>query len=204
MVKSIITLHIGYHYLHVHVLSHIAFTKIDGDDVHANSPLDSALISQAAGGTQSTTDDKEPGDETGVGESKCNNIFNLLLCYVHMLQTPKNPFNLVTCMYTHTHKTYMPRPSLAIPPTKKPRIQKKSKAEKALEKAMESFMTHQQAAEERYQKQDNEHWKEANELEERRRKEDREHDMRMMMMLGEMFQGGTYQSGYTRQYDYDF
>ena len=69
---------------------------------------------------------------------------------------------------------------------------------------MESFMTHQQAAEERYQKQDNEHWKEANELEERRRKEDREHDMRMMMMLGEMFQGGTYQSGYTRQYDYDF
>lgn len=32
---------------------------------------------QAAGGTQSTKDDKALGDETGVGVSKCNNI---ILC----------------------------------------------------------------------------------------------------------------------------
>jgi len=94
--------------------------------------------------------------------------------------------------------------SLAIPPTKKRRIQKKSKAEKAMEKAVESFMSYQRAAEERYQERDNERWKEANELEERRRKEDQEHDMRMMRMLGEMFQGGTYHSGYTRQYEYEY
>ena len=120
----------------------------------------------------------------------------------------QNPFNVkihLTLSHVCTHtptKLTMSIPSLAIPPTKKQRIQKKNKAEKALEKAMESFVTYQQAAEERYQKQDNDRWKEANELEERRRKEDREHDMRMMMMLGEMFQGGTYQSGYTGQYDF--
>lgn len=118
-----------------------------------------------------------------------------------MLQAPKIHLTLShVCTHTPTKHT-MSTPSLAIPPTKKRRIQKKNKAEKALEKAMESFMTYQQAAEERYQKQDNNRWKEANELKERRRKEDREH-MRMMMMLGEMFQGGTYQSGYTGQYDF--
>ena len=62
MVKiNITTLHAGYH-LH-------ACSSIDGDDVHANSPLDSALISQPAGGSALTTDDKEPGDETSVGMS---------------------------------------------------------------------------------------------------------------------------------------
>ena len=48
--------------LHAHVISHIALD----DDVHGNSPLDSTIISQAAGGTQSTRD-REPGDETSVG-----------------------------------------------------------------------------------------------------------------------------------------
>ena len=108
MVKSIITLHIGYHYLHVHVLSHIAFTKIDGDDVHANSPLDSALISQAAGGTQSTTDDKEPGDETGVGESKCNNYYYVMytcckLPKIHLTLSHVCTHTLTkhTCLHLH-------------------------------------------------------------------------------------------------------
>ena len=92
---------------------------------------------------------KEPGDVTGVGVTKCNNI---ILCYVHMATSSQNPFNLIACMYvyvcTHTPTTLTSTPSLAIPPTKKRRIQKKNKAEKALEKAMESFMTYQQAAEE--------------------------------------------------------
>ena len=61
------------HYLQVLSYIKIVSSSTDGDDVHANSPLDSALISQeaegsqAAGGTQSTTDDKEPGEEAGVG-----------------------------------------------------------------------------------------------------------------------------------------
>ena len=64
--NKLTTLHTGYH---LHVLSYIACSSIDGDDVHANSPLDSALISQPAGGSALTTDDKEPGDETSVGMS---------------------------------------------------------------------------------------------------------------------------------------
>ena len=65
-------------------------------------------------------------------------------------------------------------------------------------------MTYQRTAEQRYQEHDDERWKQANELEERRRKEDQEHDMRMMRMLGEMFQGRTYHSSYTVQYDFDY
>ena len=38
------------------------------------------------------------------------------------------------------------------------------------------------------------------ELEENRKKEDQEHELRMMRMLGQMFQG----VGYHRQYEFDY
>ena len=75
IIRSLMTSQgIGQHqYQQVLTYIKIVPSSTDRDDIHANSPLDSALISQAAegsqaaGGTQSTTDDKEPGEEAGVG-----------------------------------------------------------------------------------------------------------------------------------------
>ena len=64
---------------------------------------------------------------------------------------------------------------------------KKTKAERAMEKATESFLQYQQAAEERFMKWEEERWKEM-ELEERQRKEDRDHEMRMFEVLGRLMQ----------------
>ena len=61
-----------------------------------------------------------------------------------------------------------------------------------MEKAIEAFTQYQKEAEERFERREEEHWKRDTELEEKRRQEDREHEMRMMQMLGQMFQGGTY------------
>ena len=69
-----------------------------------------------------------------------------------------------------------------------------------MEKAMETFMAYQCEAEERYQKNEEERWQKEIELEEKRRKEGQEHELRMMRMLGQMFQGG----GYHRQYEFDY
>ena len=93
---------------------------------------------------------------------------------------------------------------LATPPRKKPRLQKKSKAEKAIDKAMESFIVYQREADEQYQKYEEERWQKDIELEEKRRREDREHDVRIMQMLGSMFQGGSYNSYNTDQYEFDY
>ena len=60
--------------------------------------------------------------------------------------------------------------------------EKRSKAEKALEGAIELFVKHQTEAEERHQKWEEERWKEEQwkketELEDKRRKEDQEHEL---------------------------
>ena len=73
-----------------------------------------------------------------------------------------------------------------------------------MEKAMDSFMTHQHDADEQYQKHEEDRWQRDVELEEKRRREDREHDIRVMQVLGEMFQGGSYNNYNTRQYDFDY
>ena len=67
--------------------------------------------------------------------------------------------------------------------------EKQTKGEKAVEKAIEAFTTYQREAEGRFQRYEDERWKKEQEVEETRRKEDREHEMRMMAMLGQMFQG---------------
>ena len=66
------------------------------------------------------------------------------------------------------------------PPRKK---QKKSKAEKTIEKAMDTFITYQRTADEQYRKYEEERWQKEMELEERRRQEDRNHEITMMQML---------------------
>ena len=76
----------------------------------------------------------------------------------------------------------------------------KSKAEKAIETAMDAFMTFQTEAEERFMKSEEERWKKEMEQEEKRRKEDREHEIRMLRMLGNLMQGG-YNNSYS---DYDY
>ena len=73
-----------------------------------------------------------------------------------------------------------------------------------MEKAIESFMMYQRDADEKYQKYEEERWQKDIELEEKRRREDREHDMRMMQMLGSMFQGGSYSNYSAEQYDFDY
>ena len=73
------------------------------------------------------------------------------------------------------------------PATKKRKVEKeKSKGEKAMEKAVASFMKYQCEMEERFQKSEEERWKRENEMEENRRKEEREHELRLFQMLGQM------------------
>ena len=59
---------------------------------------------------------------------------------------------------------------------------KKSKAEKTIEKAINTFITYQRTANEQYRKDEEEHWQKEMELEERRQ-EDRNHEITMMQML---------------------
>lgn len=47
---------------------------------------------------------------------------------------------------------------------------------------------HQEEAEERFRKQEEERWKKETELEDRRRSEDRAHEIRMLQMMAEAFQ----------------
>ena len=68
---------------------------------------------------------------------------------------------------------------------------------------MASFMKYQRDADQEYKKYEEERWQDK-ELEERRRREDREHDMRMMQMLGTMFQGGSYNSYNSQQFEFDY
>ncbi len=60
-----------------------------------------------------------------------------------------------------------------------------------MEKAFSTFIKYQTEAEERFQRSEEERQKKEMELEEKRRQEDREHEVRMMQMLGHMFQGGS-------------
>lgn len=56
-----------------------------------------------------------------------------------------------------------------------------------MEKATESFLQYQQAAEECFMKWEEERWKKM-EVEDRQRKEDRDHEMRMFEVLGRLMQ----------------
>ena len=76
--------------------------------------------------------------------------------------------------------------TIANPPTKRQKLQKKSKAEKATDKVIEAFVKYQWAAEERFQKHEEERWKKEIELEDRRRWENQEHELRLMQILGQM------------------
>ena len=60
---------------------------------------------------------------------------------------------------------------------------KKSKAEKTIEKAINTFITYHRTANEQYRKDEEERWQKEMELEERRRQEDRNHEITMMQML---------------------
>lgn len=68
-------------------------------------------------------------------------------------------------------------------PSRKKR--KISKAEKCMEKAIDAFLTHHEAAEERFVKQEEERWEKETELEDKRRSEDRAHEMRMLQIMAQ-------------------
>ena len=60
---------------------------------------------------------------------------------------------------------------------------RKSKAERAMDSALERFDEMQTAAERRFKEWEDERWKKENEIEERRRREDREHERLLMQMM---------------------
>lgn len=72
------------------------------------------------------------------------------------------------------------------PPRKKRKV---TRAEKAMEKVIDAFLAHQEAAEERFERQEEERWTRETELEERRRREDREHEVRMFQIMAQAIQG---------------
>ena len=77
---------------------------------------------------------------------------------------------------------------IAPPVKKKPRLgkDKRSKGEKAMERAIESFIKYQNESEESYRKWEEECWEKELELDEKRRKENQEHEIRLFQMLGQM------------------
>ena len=90
----------------------------------------------------------------------------------------------------------------ANPPSKKRKIEK-TRAEKGMERAIETFIKYQNQAEERFRKYEEKRWKKETELEDNRRRQDQEHEMRMMAILGQMFRGGNHHN-YAGAYDFDF
>ena len=83
---------------------------------------------------------------------------------------------------------------------------RRSKGEKAMDRAIESFVTYQKDAEERFQKWEDEWWKRELELEEKRRREDREHEVTLFQMLGRMLKPrDSYQNSYCGPpYDFEY
>ena len=120
--------------------------------------------------------DKEPGDETGMHIA----YYCLLCAYIIMCTHTRNT-HAWTHMRAHTH---IP---LATSPTKKRRVQKKSRAEGQWRRLW-SRLWHSSVKRRRgNEKNEEERWQNKTELEEKRRREDQEHEMRMMRMLGQMF-----------------
>ena len=104
-----------------------------------------------------------------------------------------------TVIYFQEHVCNLMTIGACSPKKKKCKIEKtkKSKGEKAMEKAIESFITYQNEAEEKFKKWEEERWEKETEFEEKRRREDREHDekrrredreheVRLFEMLGQM------------------
>ena len=70
--------------------------------------------------------------------------------------------------------------------SKQKRKKGKTKAEKAIEAAMNQFIQYQTDTEERFRKAEEDRWMKEMEHEDQRRKEDREHEVRMLRMLGDI------------------
>ncbi len=73
-----------------------------------------------------------------------------------------------------------------------------------MEKVIDSFVMHQEDAEERFRKQEEERWKKETEIEEKRRREDRDHEMSMLRMMAQVFQRREpyYEQDHTHYNDY--
>ena len=125
-------------------------------------------------------------------------VFIFFFTHMHTRHTHTH-----TCTHTHTLQVIHTHTPIATPQKMKPRLQKKTKAEKTIEKAMDSFMAYQRDADEQFQEHEERRQKDI-ELEEKRRHEDREHDIKMLQMLGSIFQGGSYKNYNPEQYDFDY
>lgn len=101
-------------------------------------------------------------------------------------------YNNTFCLYT-----------LADPPRKKPRTEKKGKLERALDHALGSFVKYQKEDEERYRKYEEERWEKQVELEEKRRHEEMQREERMMRMMASIFQRPSRYNFDAEEYHYD-
>ena len=82
-------------------------------------------------------------------------------------------------------------------------MEKKSKAEKAIDIAMTSFLSYQEKAEEWFHEKEEERWTKESEQEERRRKEDRVHELRVLQMLGNIVRPDNTVPPYAQPFEYD-
>ena len=95
----------------------------------------------------------------------------------------------------------------AAPPSKKkPKLgkDKRSKGEKAMERAIESFIKYQNETEESYRKWEEERWEKELELDEKRRKENQEHEIRLFQMLGQMVRPRESYPASPYNFDYEY
>ena len=82
------------------------YITIDGDDVQATAPLDSALVSQVAGSSHNEVNDKGSGDKTGAVLIHARTLMSCTpaASLTHMSHTHTHTH---TCTQTHTHtKSY--------------------------------------------------------------------------------------------------
>ena len=161
-----------------------------------HSPLDSAVLPEEIDTNAEDSSDGKPGDESG------HKYVTLLHCHTHSTLCSKHDciftfyVHLCTYAYTRLSQTH----TLLVPPKKKQRREKKSKAEKTIESAMNLFIKYQTEAEKR----DEERWKKEMELEEKRRKEDQQHELRVMQMLGQMLQHRSYPPTNPSPYEFNY
>lgn len=112
---------------------------------------------------------------------------------------------IIACLSTHKHTPLPFNIIIAAPSRKKRKLEKKSKSEKAVEKAIDSFVQYQREAEERFLKYEDERWKKEIEVEEKRRREEKEHELRILQMLGQAFRRDhRYEFNTAGHDEYDF
>ena len=79
--------------------------------------------------------------------------------------------------------------------------ERKTKAERAVERTFNSFIEYQKEAEERFETREQKRWERERELEEKKQEEERKHQKEMIEMLGKIFNPGPMPSYHQPPYN---